>query len=101
MLFCQGLASLSFDNFVRAVTFVCNKYLGNIGAGMLVYLLQPVGDVVEGLLLGAVVHQNNAHSTLVVGLCDCPETLLASCVPNLQLDLLIININILNLEVNA
>ncbi len=64
-------------------------------------LPDPISDIREALLIGAVVSQNDAHGSLVVGLCYGAEPLLASCVPNLQLDILAINHNCFDLEVDA
>lgn len=68
---------------------------------MLIYLLEPIGNVVESSLISAIVNQDDPHGSLVVSLCDGAEPLLASCVPDLQLDPLIIDINFLNFEVYA
>ena len=68
---------------------------------MLIYLLEPIRNVVESSLISAIVNQDDPHSSLVVSLGDGAEPLLASCVPHLQLDPLIIDINFLNFEVYA
>ena len=68
---------------------------------MLINLLEPVGNVVESSLISAIVNQDNAHGSLVVGLGDSAESLLASCVPYLQLDPLLIDVNFLDFKVNA
>lgn len=41
---------------------------------------------VKAALICDIVNQQNAHGTSVVCSCDCPETLLASSIPYLQLD---------------
>lgn len=68
---------------------------------MLVYLLEPIRNVVESSLISAIVNQDDPHGSLVVSLSDGAEPLLPSCVPHLQLDPLIIDINFLNFEVYA
>jgi hypothetical protein len=68
---------------------------------VLINLLEPVGNVVESSLISAIVDQDNAHGSLVVSLGDCAESLLASCVPHLQLDPLLIDVNFLDFKVNA
>lgn len=68
---------------------------------MLINLLEPVGNVVESSLISAIVNQDNAHGSLVVSLGDCAEPLLSSCVPYLQLDSLVIDVNFLDFKVNA
>ena len=64
-------------------------------------LLQPVRDIVKRALLCAVVHKNDAHSTLVVCLGDRPESLLPRCIPNLKLYSLILHVNRLDFEVDS
>jgi hypothetical protein len=68
---------------------------------VLINLLEPVGNVVESSLISAIVNQDNAHGSLVVSLGDCAEPLLSSCVPYLQLDSLLIDVNFLDFKVNA
>ena len=101
MLLCQLTASVTFNDLVGSITLVGNEDLGDGGAGVLVYLLQPILNVVEGLLFSAVINQDDSHGSLVVSLGDCSESFLSSSVPNLQLDSLLVDIDGLNLEVNA
>lgn len=68
---------------------------------MLVYLLEPLGDVVEGFFVVAVVHQQYALSALVIRLRDGAEAFLASGVPNVKLNVLAINIDILYLKIDS
>jgi hypothetical protein len=68
---------------------------------VLIYLLEPIGNVVESSLISTIVNQDDPHGSLVVSLGDGAEPLLAGCVPDLQLDPLIIDINFLNFEVYA
>ncbi len=68
---------------------------------MLINLLEPVLDIVKSDFLSAVVDEDDAHGSLVIGLCDRAEPLLTCRVPNLQLDALVLHINRLNLEVDA
>ena len=46
--------------------------------------LQPLFDIVEGLLVGHVVHHDDTVSPPVVAGGDGAEPLLTSCVPNLE-----------------
>ena len=64
-------------------------------------LLEPVLDIVKCGLLRAVIDQDDAHSTLVIGLRNRAEALLPSRVPNLQLHSLVLHINRLDLEVDS
>jgi hypothetical protein len=68
---------------------------------MLIDLFEPIRNVVESLLVGAVVHQDDTHSTLVISLSNSPESFLACRVPHLKLDSLIIYIDLLDLEVDS
>ena len=42
--------------------------------------LIPILDSIEGLLIGDVIHQNEAHGPTVIGRGDGPVPLLPSCV---------------------
>ena len=64
-------------------------------------LFEPVLDIVKSAFLGAVVDEDDAHGSLIVGLCDGSESLLSSCVPDLELDSLVLHINRLDLEVDT
>lgn len=101
VLLCESLSLRSLDHLVGAVAFVGNEDLGHVGVRMLLNLLQPVRNVVEGLLVSTVVHKNDAHCALVIGLSDSAETFLARCVPHLQLYSLVIHIDLLDFEVNT
>lgn len=96
-----GPSPLGLHHAVRSIALVRDEDLGHVGVGVLVDLLEPVGDVIEGLLVSAVVDQNDPHCTLVVGLSDRAETLLPGSVPHLQLHTLVIYIDLLYLEVDA
>lgn len=68
------------------------------------YLLnvpQPVGQIVERLQIGDVVHQQDAHRTPIVGSSQRAESLLACSVPNLQLDWYPVQVDEFLLEVDA
>lgn len=68
---------------------------------MSVDLIQPILNVVKRCLLSAVVHKNDTHGSLVVGLCDCPESFLAGCVPHLKLYSLVTHLDGLDLEIDT
>ncbi len=68
---------------------------------MLVNLFQPVRNIVKGLLVSAVIHKNDAHGSLIVGLGNSTESFLSGGIPNLQFDSLIVDIYFLNLEVDT
>jgi hypothetical protein len=64
-------------------------------------LLDPIGDVFEGLLVSDRVHEDNARRSLIVGFCDGFEPLLTSSVPNLHFDVDSIDGKNLNFIVDA
>jgi hypothetical protein len=64
-------------------------------------LPHPVPNVVEGRLIGHVIRQDNTHGAFVVSLGDRSETFLASCVPDLKLDLFPVHLHCLNFEINS
>lgn len=101
MLSSQLPSSLSFDHLVGLIALVGDQHLGDILVGMLVNLLEPVLNVVEGLLVSAVVDQDDAHRSFVVSLSDGAEPFLTGSIPHLQLHALVVDIDLLDLEVNA
>ena len=48
-----------------------------------------------------VVRHDDTVCAPVVARCDCLEAILASCVPNLQFDLLVVNLSVANFEVHS
>ena len=68
---------------------------------MLLDLAQPRLHIIKGLHVRRVEGEQDSMGSLVVRLRDRAEPLLASCVPDLQLDLLPIQLYCANLEVNS
>ena len=68
---------------------------------MLPCVLQPGGQVVEGVPPCDVIDEEGACRTPVVGPRNGPEGFLAGCVPNLELDLFAIDINHARSELNT
>ena len=68
---------------------------------MCINLFEPIHNVSESARLSTIVNENDSHSTLVVGLRDCSETLLPGGVPHLQFNSLILHIDCFDLEVDA
>ena len=58
-------------------------------------------DIVECHLLSTIVDEENAHRTFVIRLGNRSESLLTSCVPNLQFDILIHYIDCFYSEVDS
>ena len=97
----QLLSSFRRDDSVWKICLVRHKHLGDTLRCVSLNLLQPVLNIVESGLFGAIIDKNDAHSTLIIGLSDSSEALLASCVPDLELDSLILYVDCFDLEVNA
>lgn len=76
-----------------AIGFISNYYQLYVLFSVLLDLIEPkILHVLEGLMHLEIEHNHDALSALVVGACDCPEALLASSVPNLQLDARIVEL---------
>ena len=68
---------------------------------MTIYLLEPVCYVVKCGLLSYVVHEDDSHSSFVVGLGDCAKSFLASRIPHLKFDSLVEYVYSFYFEVDA
>ena len=68
---------------------------------MLVYLVQPVSDIRITLLFRAIVAENDAIGAFVIRLSDRSKSLLASSVPNLELNVFTVYWDVLDLKVNT
>lgn len=64
-------------------------------------LLEPILNIVECDLFGAVVDQQYPHGSFIVGLGDSPKSLLASRIPYLELDILVHYVYCFYSEVDA
>eukprot|EP00227_Mantoniella_beaufortii_P021557 CAMPEP_0197591626 /NCGR_PEP_ID=MMETSP1326-20131121/13819_1 /TAXON_ID=1155430 /ORGANISM="Genus nov. species nov., Strain RCC2288" /LENGTH=295 /DNA_ID=CAMNT_0043157157 /DNA_START=218 /DNA_END=1100 /DNA_ORIENTATION=+ len=88
----ERLALLGADGAaVRDVALVADQHDGHVGVGMLPRVLEPAGEVVERLAPRDVVHQQRAGGPAVVAARDGAEGLLPRRVPDLQLDLLVVD----------
>ena len=95
------LADLHGYLVVVPVDLVAHEDPEDLGRGVLLDLPQPVGAAVEGGLVGDVVDEDEGVGGAVVGLGDRAEPLLARRVPDLQLDLLPVDLHRLDHEVHA
>jgi len=68
---------------------------------MLFNVADPVANVVEAALVRDIVHQQNSHGSSIISRCNRAETFLSSCVPDLELDTLRVEVNGANFKVNA
>ena len=92
---------LGHCSVILHITFIPDENLGDSFGRMGLNLLHPVSDIIKGLFVSAVIDEDDAHSSFVIGLSDGSESLLASCVPNLQFNKLIINVDGFNLEIDS
>lgn len=83
VLLSECLSPLSLNYSICPIALVCNQHLSHVRVCVLVDLLKPIMDVVESLLVGAIVHKDNPHSPFVIGLSDRAESLLPCSVPDL------------------
>lgn len=74
--------SCVIDDFLCAqVAFVADEELINVLTSVTINFLKPLFNIVERLLVSAVIHYNNAMSTTVVAGSDSSKSLLASRIP--------------------
>jgi len=98
----DGLAPLLGDHpLVLHVALVAEDHPLHVLVGVLVDVAEPLGDVVEALGVGDVVHQHDAHGAAVVARGDRVEPLLTRCVPDLKFNFLSSKLNGFDFEVNA
>lgn len=72
-----------YDFLICQICFISDKDFFNVRACMNLDLSHPVPHIIKAIFWGAIVGENDAHSSLVVSLCDGSETLLAGSVPDL------------------
>ena len=85
VLISKGLSLLGtyFLVAIRHICFVRDEYLLYIRQRMHLYLIKPVLDIIEGVFLGAVIDEQDAHRAFIIGLRNGSESFLASSVPHL------------------
>ena len=95
------LALLGGDDALRGqVGLVADQELVDVLASVPVDLVQPLLHVVEGLVVGDVVDDDDAVGSAVVGRGNGAEALLPRGVPNLELDGLAVELDGADLEVD-
>jgi hypothetical protein len=99
---CKLLSLLSRnDTLGGQIGLVTNQKLVNILTGVSVNFMQPLLHIVEGLIVGDVVNNDDTVGTTVIGRRDGTETFLSSGVPNLKLDRFAIKLNGTDFLLNA
>lgn len=92
---------LKHDTLILQVTLVPHKDDLSIVPGVGLDLGGPVLHGGKGLLVGNIIHEQEAHGSPVVGRGDRSVAFLSCRVPYLQLDPLVVAVDGLDLEVNA
>uniref|UniRef100_A0A1L8D811 Uncharacterized protein n=1 Tax=Nyssomyia neivai TaxID=330878 RepID=A0A1L8D811_9DIPT len=102
MLNCNSVSSVpAYDSLIIHVTLVPQNHFFNIFICVLIYISQPLDNVLETFLICYIIHEHNAHCSPVVGCGNCVESLLTSCIPDLQFNLLPTKFHCFYLEINS
>ena len=83
------------------IALVSHQHDNDVCVGMVAELFQPARDVLVCLVLGDVVDKECADSTTVVCAGDCAVALLASGIPDLGLDGLVVDLDAASSELDA
>ena len=75
------------------IALVSNQHDDDVVVGVIAQLFQPSRDVLECLVLADVVDEQRADCAAVVGGGDGAVALLSSCVPDLRLDCLAVDLD--------
>lgn len=98
VLHCGG----GVDHLFRLqITLVANEQLVDVFARVALDFLEPLLHIVERFLVCAIVDDNDAVRTSVVGRRDRSESFLASSIPNLKFDAFAVQFYGLNFEVDS
>lgn len=96
------LTFLARDYFlVFNIALVSQKNFLHVWLGVIIYLPNPILDIVEALLTGWVVSKDDTLCSAIVCLSDGPESLLTRRVPYLNFHVFTVQLNCVYLEVNA
>jgi len=95
---CRFLVHLAL---VLQVALVADKQLVHVLTRIALDFTQPLLHVREGRGIRDVVHNNDAVRSTIIGRGDCTETLLASSVPDLELDRLAVELDSADLKVHT
>ena len=96
------LGGLKLDDLLADhVALVADQQLLHALGRVAIDFIQPLLDIVKRVLIGDVVHDDDAVCAAVVRAGDGAETLLTGSVPNLELDHLAVELDRSDLEVDA
>jgi len=82
------------------VNLVAHEELAYVLIGVSGDVGHPISNIFERFLVRDIVHENNPHCSAIVRLCNCLEALLTGCIPNLQINLLAVDVHDFGLEIN-
>jgi hypothetical protein len=102
-MFLSKFSSFIFQHLslLLQITLCSNQYLADCLACISFYLLDPPSDVLEALFVVDAVCKNDACCAFVVSLGDVAEALLACRIPDLELDLGLVDMYGLEFEIDA
>lgn len=92
---------LAYYSLILHVTLVPQQYFLHAWLRMLIYLADPVLDIVEALLARRVIRQNDSLSSSIIRLRYRPEPLLPGRVPYLHFYIFPVQLNCIYFEVDA
>ena len=75
------------------VALVADEHDSHVWVAVLLHLLKPARQMSEGVTTCDVIDEEGTSSTAVVRACDALERLLTSGVPNLQLDIFLLDLD--------
>lgn len=89
-------------SLVTEVAFIANQKENSIFFSIGLHLIHPkFTDVLKAKLIRQIEHQEYALTASIVGTGDGSKPLLSSCVPDLEFDIFVINLDGLESEVDA
>jgi len=98
VLLALGLGYLAL---IFEIALVANEELDDIVIGVLLDLFEPVFDILESLLVGHVIHEDDPMSTLIIARGDRLEALLAGGIPDLKFHRFSLEIEGSDLKIDA
>ena len=99
-MFSRKSTSSLWIHCLRFITLISYQHFSDIRRSMLLDLLYPVFDIIEGFFYGWIISQNDAHCPSVISLGYRSKPLLPRCIPDLQLHYLRVNIHSFDLKIN-
>jgi len=89
------------DTLARQIGLIAHQKLVDVLGGVSINLVQPLLYIVEGFLVGDIVHDDNSVGAAVIRRCNGTESFLSGGIPDLELDRLSVQFDRSNLKVNT